>query len=119
MSTPVDLGGFGGTGGKVGVGDSGGLAAPPGAAGAPSLSRPSLLLLLISSTMFSIAWRVFLVLDRASNVSLERLEWSLRYAFLLISASSLSCFASNLRKKASSVQGGRRRGSGLCAIARW
>ena len=119
MSVPVGLGGFGGTRGGVGVGDSGSLVAPHVAGGAPSLSRPSLLLLLISSTMFSIAWRVSLVLDRASNVSLERPEWSLRYAFLLISASSLSCFASNLRKKASSVQGGRRRGSGLCAIARW
>ena len=103
MSAPVGLGGFGGTGGVVGVGDSGSLAAPHVAGGAPSLSCPSLLLLLISSTMFSIAWRVSLVLDRASNVSLERLEWSLRYAFLLISASSLSCFLSNLRKKASSV----------------
>ena len=103
MYVPVGLGGFGSPGGGVGAGDPCGLVAPPVAGGAPSLSRPSLLLLPISRMMFSIAWRVSLVLDRASNVSLERLEWSFRYAFLLISASSLSCFTSNLRKKASSV----------------
>ena len=100
VSTPVDLGVLGVNGGGVGGGGSGGLAALPRAAAPPSLSRPSLPLFPISSMTFSIARRVFLVFEWASNVSLER---SLRSAFLLISASSRSCFTSNLRKKASSV----------------
>ena len=65
----------------------------------------------IWSMMFSIARRVFLVLVRASNVSLER---SLGSALLLMSASSHSCFTNTLRKKANSL-----RGSGLCAITLW
>ena len=84
----------------MGVGDSGGLAALPRAAAPPSLSRPSLPFFPILSKTFSIARRVFLVFERASSVSHERSLWS---AFLLISASSRSCFTSNLRKKASSV----------------
>ena len=77
-----------------------------------SLSWLSNALLPIWDLISSILHCVFLVLMRASRVSLDL---SLRFALLLTSWSSRSCFINRLRKNVNSL----RRGSGLCAITRY
>ena len=105
-----------GKGGRGGGGYSGVLAPVgpllPDLLVLPSLSWLSIPLLPIWALISSIVRRVFLAFVRASRVSLNR---SLRFALLLTSWSSRSCFINSLRKDTSSL----RRGSGPCANTRW